>query len=232
MLTKNIIYFLIYFLTIGCNSKQKNSVDKSNSSIDLNITEKPSQKNSFIIRNKNENLTSFVEKFKNKIYGNNTNYSLNHQIIESNNWLDGKSTIIVFIDVPKEDEYEDYISVEGYMLFSVDKINYNKIKIDTYNPEGNQAIIKSIFFADSQKSKTKDLVVISSWKQSLKNTTEGTIYETRFYRKVNQESKLIYLQEISKHFGTSFDGQREGEKLSAKFKTPSEIKSELKRIGY
>ena len=32
MLTKNIMFFSIYFLTIGCNSKRKNSVGKSNSS--------------------------------------------------------------------------------------------------------------------------------------------------------------------------------------------------------
>ncbi|MBL3658884.1 hypothetical protein [Fulvivirga sediminis] len=180
-------------------------------------------------RNEGEGLEVFVNRVAYELYG--EEVSRNHPAIETTHWVADVSTIILFFNTIIDDDD----AVEGFILFSKDEIKYNLIRIDNYLPAGNGAEIASVFFANADSDPDKELIVLCTWPQRIKLTAEGTLYQTYIYDDLNSsvyQDKLIYLADISGHFGLEFEGWQEGDNVKARYKNASAIRAELKRLGY
>ncbi|MCF6350603.1 MAG: hypothetical protein L3J23_06170 [Flavobacteriaceae bacterium] len=120
------------------------------------------------------------------------------------------------------------------MYTSTNKQTYHKSIIDIYEPAGRNAKIESVFFDNVDKDNTRELIILCSWVQRLQKTAEGKLFETYIYDlKQNEEDfELVYLNEISNHFGIEFEGVQDGVERKAKYKTAIDIKRELKSIGF
>jgi hypothetical protein len=211
-MTKKIYLPIIILLFL---SSCKGNTEK----LDKKIDKKEKQQNK--IDTAKYNLEKIENLYKRK--------SLDHEIISSNKWLNEKETIFVF---ENEKLGKDYGSNVNGFVYVFDKLGSKKIVIDTYEPAGRKAHIESFFFYNVDKDIEKELIVLCSWEQRLKETAEGKLYQTFIYDDYKDGDKLIFLEEISSYFGIEFEGIQEGEDIKAEFKTPSEIKSELKRMGY
>lgn len=80
----------------------------------------------------------------------------------------------------------------------------------------------------------KELIILCSWTQRLPEIAEGKLYETFIYdfKQDNDVFKLNYLNKISNHFESEFEGIQDGIiESKAKYKTAIDIKNELKKLN-
>ncbi len=103
--------------------------------------------------------------------------SLNHRIIETNQWLEGVNTIFVFENRDTGDNLGK--NVDGFVYIFKDH-NYQKIKIDTYEPEGVQVNIETFFFYNVDRDNDKELIVLCSWVQRYQDI-EGKLFQVYVY---------------------------------------------------
>ncbi|WP_253926750.1 hypothetical protein [Dickeya dadantii] len=98
--------------------------------------------------------------------------------------------------------------------------------IDTYEPEGDNAHIDTVFFINLERA--RNIIVLVSWKQYHPGTDiDGTLYEIKGYRIHNGILRLN--NRISKDNKLSgFDGINQNSKFTFKYKTYSDIKTYLK----
>jgi len=229
---KNVIYLIVFVLLVfTC----KNTNAETNSAkVTQNVNSNSNAQNNNLIREKNETAEDFADRIVDEIPElDNFNLELTNDVVETNNWISNASTIIAFYE--KNVNEDDPNDVIGYVFLSADGENYRYSLIDNYFPEGRKANIDTVFFANADKDLNSELIVLCSWKQNLKETANGKIYETRIYDdfsfKRNLE-KLVYLENVCEQFGTEFEGFQEGAEMKAKFKTSETIRERLKQLGY
>ena len=218
-LIKN-IFILLAFIFISCKGSDKQHTLVNKGTV---LVETLKVQNNYE-RKKNELAFNFINRIL-------KNPNLNHQIIETDKWIDGVNIIIVFINKELEDDLG--VEVEGLLYISKDKKRYKKIIIDTFGPEGKNANIESVFFTNTDTDPNKELIVLCSWVQQLKEIAEGKLYQTFIYNNFDLEGKqdkLTYLEDISNHFGIEFDGIQDGENVNAKYKTSEDIDKELTKL--
>jgi hypothetical protein len=110
-----------------------------------------------------------------------------------------------------------------------------KIHVDCYEPEGGAAPqIKSVFV---NGKKSKKLFVIVAWNVDVSAiNTGGNIYQVFVYDEsvqcAGKDCVLHSDAELAKRFGVGFDGVREGEPLTYKYKTAAAVKRKLTEWGY
>ena len=110
--------------------------------------------------------------------------NLTHKVIETK-W-NSTFVIIAFYDqtykLPKHKDpgQQNYLRIIATIFIKADSNSYNKFLIDTIDTEGGDPIIESVFFANADSDKEKELIIISSWEQRHYDTN-GKLYGTFVY---------------------------------------------------
>lgn len=159
-----------------------------------------------------------------------------HQIIETNIW-EMKNVVIVFYESKYLDnDKRERQYIEGYLLIPNQKNQYKKVLISKFVDDNVDTEINSVFFANADNDKEKELIVLTKNQHRLQYLYDGTEYSTFVFddfkkEKVPTEMKL--LGEISNELFAGFDGFLDDNPNSkAKYKTAEEIKNRLKKLGY
>ena len=179
-----------------------------------------------------ENLTkqSVAELFKPK------NASIVHQIIETDIW-EMKNVILVFYESRYLDEDQrERQYIEGNLLIPNQKNQYKKVLISKFEDDNVDTEINSIFFANADKDKEKELIILTKNQHRLQYLYDGTEYSTFVFdnfKKVKTPKEMTLLADISNELFGGFDGFLEDNPNSkAKFKTAEQVKKQLKKLGY
>lgn len=166
------------------------------------------------------------------------NNQLAHDIIETNVWNFPKSILLFYAEkIVHEYKGENYThnAVYGYLLVKKGT-DYTKILIDRYEDDNVDTEILSVFFANVDKDKQKELVILTANRHRLQYLYEGTEYGVYFYDNFSPDTIPKQLQPIWKknleRFQGNFEGFKGEENWKSKFKTADDIKKELKRMGY
>lgn len=109
----------------------------------------------------------------------------------------------------------------------------NDIPIGVFDQEGNAIPELASVFKEYLKYEYY-LFLIVKWPYSLPGVeTEGTVYEIHAYKIKFDKNDPIFLEDkdMSKIFGSGFDGQQEGKAVKFSYKNAAEIRKKLKRLG-
>lgn len=166
---------------------------------------------------------------------------LAHKVIETASWGSKGRIIIAFYNKPMVHIFSDPVDtikrqyITGVLYIATVNNRYQKAIIDTLNEYDN---VESVFFANADRDSDLELVILFSTEPDI-NTCKcsGTYYDTRIYDKPNfniKVEKLKYLERISVDVSGGFEGvaRWDKEEQKARFKTATEIKKELRRLGY
>ena len=185
-----------------------------------------------VARKDGETAEQFAERFKPE------NAALTHKVIETK-W-NGNSTIISLYDITytlsEQNDLDQlsYHKIIGYVFSEVDKNTYSKVTFGTIDSEGGDPSIETVFFANTDQDKAKELIIIASWEQR-HYEVNGTLYGTFIFdnETIEKTLNLKFLKEISKKLDGGCEcNWSDGTKKRAKFKTALEVKRELVRLGY
>ena len=223
MKLKLVFAFLgILFLNINCKNEKTIKVIKKNHS------EKIKTENVF-----NETALDIAENLKPK------NSKIIHKVINADIW-GRKNSIIAFyettyIDSTSTTEKYERQYVEGYIYVLQNK-NWRKILISKFEDDNVFTEIQSVFFANADNDKEKELIILTTCKHNLQYLYDGTEYSTWVFDNFTNDkipNELKYLTNISEKLEGGFEGYLEdNENSTAKFVNATEVKIELKRLGY
>lgn len=183
-------------------------------------------------RKDNESAEQFAERQKPE------NSTLTHKVLETK-W-NGNSTIISLYDItyklPEENDpgQQTYHKIIGFVFSELGKNTYSKVTFGTIDTAGGNPSIETIFFANADNDKSKEIIIIASWKQRHYDVN-GTLYGTYVFdnQTIEKTFDLKFLVEISKKLDGGCEcNWRDGTNKKSKFKTASEVKKELARLGY
>lgn len=166
------------------------------------------------------------------------NSILTHKVLETK-WSE-KPVIIALYDQtykpPRQNDagQQTYHRIIGAIFIQLDDKKYSKTTFGTIDTEGGDPHIETVFFSNADKDETKELIIIASWEQRHYDFS-GTLYGTFVfdYELTNTALEWEFLEGISRKLdgGCECVG-RDGTRKNAKFKTASEVKEELIRLGY
>ncbi len=176
-------------------------------------------------RKANESAGSFVKRITNLD-------ELPHPVIETKEWDSVRKSIIYFVPDVKGEE----INIIGYLLIPINSMNYSRVLIDTFQQEGANPKIETVFFANADKDKQREMIIQTSWEQNHRGAgVYGMLYGTYIYDNPNLASpprQLKFFKSLSAKLDGGFEGKQEGKKVKAKYKTVNSIKAGLKKMGY
>lgn len=158
-----------------------------------------------------------------------------HTVIETEAW-GVKKTVFAFYKVEaKAQDGTPVTQVDGYIFTPKSAATYEKILIHSFEEEGDTPKIEAVFFANADKDKAQELVVICSY--SVKHyDVSGTLYGTFVFddmRPGSNPTKLNYLEKISEKVTGGCDcGYRDGTKKVSKYKNAAQVKVGLKKLGF
>ena len=96
--------------------------------------------------------------------------------------------------------------------------------------------IESVFFANADKDKVKELIIISTVVHRLQYLYEGTEYSTSVFDdfKIGKTpKKLEELYDMNNKLSGGLEGYMEGNgNRKSKIKTAVDVKKKLKKLGY
>lgn len=122
--------------------------------------------------------------------------------------------------------------VQLFLFVSKQAGLYERVLIDTYEQEGADPVIASIFFSSTDKTADKKLFVIVSWDQN-HAILKGTLYQTYIYALAPKSSEVHpqYLKSLSDKLSGGCDCWRPDEPATkAKYKTAAEVRAGLLKI--
>jgi hypothetical protein len=159
---------------------------------------------------------------------------LAHTVIETEAWGHEK-TVIAFYETKFQRSGETYERVVGYIFLPQAPNTYQKTLIGNFEPEGGDPKIEAVFFANADKDKAEELIVICSWPQTHYDVS-GTLYGTYIFddlRPGTNPTKLSLLKGVSKRVSGSCDCEwRDGTRKTSKYKTAASVKAGLKKLGF
>lgn len=183
-------------------------------------------------RKENETVEQFAERQKPE------NSTLVHTVLKTK-WNENPVIISLYditykLPLQNDPDQQTYHKIEGFVFSQVDKNTYSKVTFGTIDTEGGDPTIETVFFANADNDKAKELVIIASWEQHHYDVS-GTLYGTYVFdnETIEKTIDLKFLEEISK----KLDGDCEctwsdGTNKKSKFKTALEVRQELIRLGY
>jgi len=183
-------------------------------------------------RQVNETAEQFVERLKPD------SSTLTHKVLETK-WNE-LSVVISFYDqtyklpIQNDPDQQIYHKIVGAVFIQLDKNNYSKTTFGTIDTEGGDPNIETVFFANADSDKTKELIIIASWEQRHYDVN-GTLYGTYVfdYELTSAILKWKFLEEISRKLDGGCEcSWRDGTSKKAIFKTAKEVKNKLIRLGY
>lgn len=175
---------------------------------------------------------SIVQKFMPK------NSSLAHAVIETWVWDFPKATIAFYTE-DLTHEYKDIVyerqAVNGYFIWNDGKTD-RKILIDYFEDDNVDTKILSVFFANADNDKQKELIILTANTHRLQYLYDGTEYNVYIYDDIsikNVPEKFTLLSNPKFDvFNHNFEGFQDDKNHKAKFKTADAIKKELKKLGF
>ena len=179
------------------------------------------QSNSEVKRLSNETAENFAKR------NGKAGVELVHQVIETDAW-NGKKSIFAFYEGENSEE------VDGYVFVPKSAGVYQKILIYNFEPEGGTPKIEAFFFANADKDKAKELVVICSWDVNHYDVN-GTLYQTYVFDDISSDKnqpKLKFLENVSKKVSGGCDCDGDGANINRKYKTAAQVKAGLKKLGF
>lgn len=158
--------------------------------------------------------------------------SLTHPVVETGEWDSTHKSIIYFL--PAKTSEGD--AVIGYLLVPLNMLTYRKVLIDTIFHEGGEPHIENVLFANADKDKERELIVMTSWPQNHREAgLDGTLYGTYIFdnpRTDTQEYQLSFFKELSEKLEGGFEGVRNKETVKAEYKSAAQIRGALRKMGY
>ena len=138
--------------------------------------------------------------------------------------------------LPKQNDpdQQDYLGIVGTIFIQSGSNSYRKYLIDIFDSEGGDPVVESVSFANADKDNKKELIIIVSWNQ-VHYDVGGTLYNTFIYDNLlnTDQTSLSLMKELSEKLDGGCDcSWRDGLIKKAKFKTASDIKRGLTRLGY
>ncbi len=193
--------------------------------------------------NRNLSLLIFVFVFSSFSYGQVVSRSAEETAVQFAKRLQPQNTIIVHKIIETQwdlkpvlialykQQSDNQIIIKIYVQTQQNK--YSVFRASNIDCEGGEPQIESVFFANGDKDKAKELFLIVTWEQRHYNIS-GVLYGTFVYDDLstNSNGELIYKKNVSQKLDGGFEGFRDGESVIAKFKTAKTIRAELKRLGY
>lgn len=175
---------------------------------------------------------SIAEKFMPK------NSSLAHAVIEKSVWNFPKATIVFYTE-DLTHEYKDIVyerqAVNGYFIWNDGKTD-RKILIDHFEDDNVDTIILSVFFANADNDKQKELIILTANTHRLQYLYDGTEYGVYIYDDITNknipEKFTLLTNPKFDVFNQNFEGFLDDKNHKAKFKTADAIKRELKKLGF
>ncbi len=182
---------------------------------------------SYLIRQKNESAKSFAKR-----YGP-PETSLTHNVIETNTWGGKLDAIIAFYKQEFEESDQLYLRIIGYIYVPETENKYRKVLIDTFEPEGGDPYIESVFIFNPDTTGQPKLVIICYWPQ-VHHDFKGKLYDVFVYEVPYAPKKADRLkldESISKQLRGGCECEwRDGTKTTAKYKTADDVKAALRKI--
>ncbi|WP_300570418.1 hypothetical protein [Flavobacterium sp.] len=184
-----------------------------------------------VSRKDNETVEQFAERQKPE------NSTLTHTVLKTK-W--NKVPVIISLydfpyKLPVQDDpdQQTYHRIGGFVFSQLDKNTYSKITFGSIDTEGGDPTIETVFFANADNDKAKELIIIAFWKQRHYDVN-GTLYGTYVFdnETIEKTLDLKFLEEISKKLvGGCECTWGDGTNKKAKLKTALEVKQELIRLG-
>ncbi len=156
---------------------------------------------------------------------------LAHQIISTNIWSKKSKSFIAFYADKRKRTNSNCNEITGHLYFSLDNKSYKDIIITSVEEDGGCAEIVAVFFANADKDKKKELVVLCKYEQRHYDYN-GAFYETLIFDNLVNDEQLTYLEDLSKSFFGCECSWREGKTETAKYKTAKSIRYKLKKMGF
>ena len=160
---------------------------------------------------------------------------LTHTVIETTAWDKQKTVIAFYITKIKLNDGNPATQVDGYLFIPKSTNTYEKILINNFEEEGATPQIVAVFFANADKDKAKELIVICSYLQRHYDVN-GTLYSTFIFDNPlpgANTTQLKFLEDVSERVSGSCDCEwRDGKKKTSKYKTASSVRLGLKRLGF
>ena len=160
---------------------------------------------------------------------------LTHTVIETEAWGKQKTVIAFYIIKIKLNDGTRATQVDGYLFIPKSTNTYEKILINNFEEEGDTPHIEAVFFANADKDKAKELIVICSYLQRHYDVN-GTLYSTFIFDDrwpSTNPTRLSLLDDVSERVSGSCDCEwSDGKKKSSKYKTAASVKVGLKRLGF
>jgi hypothetical protein len=160
---------------------------------------------------------------------------LTHTVIETEAWNEQKTVIAFYIIKIRLNDGTLATQVDGYLFIPESNNTYEKILINNFEEEGDTPHIEAVFFANADKDKAKELIVICSYRQRHYDVN-GTFYSTFIFddrRPGTNPTKLSFLEAVSELVSGGCDCEwRDGKKKSSKYKTAASVKLGLKKLGF
>jgi hypothetical protein len=182
---------------------------------------------SSVTRLANETAESFAKR-------NGPPTTLVHQVIETSAWGGKSEAIIAFYEQEVDQSGQTYRQIVSYIYVPQANKTYRKVLIDTFEPEGGDPEIESVFFARVGKGKQPKLLIIVSWPQAHYDF-RGKLYATFVYQAPRPGTKATILKfedDMSEKLEGGCECEwRDGTRSTAKYKTAGEVKAALRRIG-
>jgi hypothetical protein len=183
-------------------------------------------------RKQDESVEQFADRLKPE------GSTITHKVLETK-W-NNLPVIISLYDQPyklpvkNDPDQQIYHKVVGSVFIQLNSNKYKKTTFGTIDSESGDPFIESVFFANADTDKTKELIIIASWQQQHFDV-KGTLFGTFVFDYDLTKDTLNWemLNEISgKLEGGCECVWSDGTSKKAKFKTALEIKKELNRLGF
>lgn len=129
---------------------------------------------------------------------------------------------------------QEYSRIIATAFIQTDSNNYNRWLIDTIDSDGGDPVIESVFPANADQDKAKELIIIASWQQQHYDVS-GTLYGTFVYDNLltNAGQQLNFIKGLSEKLSGGCEcDYRDGKSSRAKFKKAGEVRNALKNMGY
>lgn len=183
-------------------------------------------------RQDNETAEQFAERVKPD------SSTLTHKVLETK-WNEHSVVISLYdqtykLPIQNDPDQQTYHKIVGAVFIQLDKNNYSKTTFGTIDTEGSDPNIETVFFANADTDKTKELIIIASWEQRHYDVN-GTLYGTYVfdYELTSAILEWKFLEKISRKLDGGCEcSWSDGTSKKAKFKTAKEVKNKLIRLGY
>jgi hypothetical protein len=160
---------------------------------------------------------------------------LTHKVIETEAWGKQKTVIAFYIVEIKLKDSLPATQVDGYLFMPKSPGTYERILINNFEEEGDTPKIEAVFFANADKDKAREFIVICSWLQRHYDVN-GTLYRTFIFddpRPGTNPTRLTFLEGVSERVSGDCDCQwRDGRIKTSKYKTAASVKAGLKKLGF